>query len=151
VGRRRRPRATQPARQVKDAGEFDCINRLQPHRIFPEQLAEHRDRLVLLFRGSMTRELDVAGCLDGAACVWSMWPGYLDKPSGERLQAWRGRRGIALSVAHASGHATVTDLQRLATAVDARRVVPVHTAHPELFPSLFERVDPAVDGQWWSV
>jgi hypothetical protein len=56
-----------------------------------------------------------------------------------------------LSLLHASGHATVADLQRLARAIDARRVVPVHTAHPELFPSLFQRVDPAADGQWWSV
>ena len=137
--------------KIKETGEFERIESVRSQRIFPEQLAAQRDRLVLLFRGSMARELDAAACLDGAHCVWSMWRGYLDEPSGRRLTTWLQQRGIGLSVLHASGHATVADLQRLARAIDARRVVPVHTAHPELFPSLFERVDPAADGQWWSV
>ena len=137
--------------RIKDAGAFERIERVRAQRIFPEQLAAQRDRLVLLFRGSMARELDAAKCLDGAHCAWSMWRGYLDEPSGRRLTTWLAQRGIGLSMLHASGHAPVADLQRLARAMEARRVVPVHTAHPELFPSLFERVDPAADGQWWSV
>jgi hypothetical protein len=46
----------------------------------------------------------------------------------------RGRSAsarIPLSTIHASGHATTQDLQRLASAIGADRIVSIHTAVPE--------------------
>jgi hypothetical protein len=40
-------------------------------------MAEVGQRAVLTMPGSMTRELERARCLDGAAAVWSIWRGYL--------------------------------------------------------------------------
>ena len=89
----------------------------------------------------MRHEIERAGCLDGAHAVWSMWPGYLDQPSGTQLRAWLDARGIPLTILHASGHATPADLQRYAAAVRATQVVPVHTLHPERFSQHFENVN----------
>jgi len=99
----------------------------------------------------MGRELERAGCLDRAQCVWSLWPGYLNSLSGERMREWLRDRQISLTVLHSSGHAPVEDLQRLAAAINADRVIPIHTNAPALYDDLFATVEQRKDGEWWNV
>ncbi|MEK6251315.1 MAG: MBL fold metallo-hydrolase [Actinomycetota bacterium] len=137
--------------KVKRAKAFERVNALRGSRLFPEQLAERRKRLVMTFRGSMAGDLERADCLAGASAVWSMWPGYLEDASSDGLKAFLKRHGIPLSIIHVSGHATVADLKRLAAAISADRVVPIHTDAPEEFPSLFANVEAHANGEWWAV
>jgi ribonuclease J len=137
--------------KIKNAHAFERVNPVRSRRIYPEQLAHMASELVVTFRASMRAELAKAECLDGAAAVWSLWAGYLSRPDGVRLQRWLGARGINLEVVHASGHAPVQDLQRLAAAIDARAVVPIHTARPDLYESLFQNVERHDDGECWPV
>jgi len=137
--------------KVKQSAEFARVATIRASRIYPEDLAMQARELVLTFRQSMTRELDRAGCLGGAQAIWSMWDGYLDRPPGEELRGWLDLRGIPLTSIHASGHATVAHLQRLARALQPARIVPIHTDHPELFPGLFPRAELRGDGGWWKV
>lgn len=137
--------------KVKQAGEFDRVAWLRERRLFSEDLAGHAGELVVAFRGSMTDELANAACLDGAHAVWSMWSGYLDEPSGTKLRAWLETRGIGLTVLHSSGHASTADLQRFATAVNAKEVVPMHTRHSDRYAEFFSNVRERADGEWWTV
>jgi ribonuclease J len=138
-------------RRVIEDERFDEINAIRRERIFPDELAESGAGIVMTMRGSMTRDLDRARCLNGAAAVWSMWPGYLDGPSGQRLRTWFADHDIPLTTIHASGHAAVSDLQALASAVNADRVVPIHTEAPERYDALFSNVETHEDGVWWQV
>ena len=137
--------------KVKESGEFERITWLRGRSLFPEDLAGGTKDLVLTFRGSMAAELGRAGCLEGAGAVWSMWPGYLDEPSGAKLRGWLGENGIPLSILHSSGHANVGDLQRLAAAINAQEVVPVHTRQATRYSKLFANVRERADGVWWTV
>jgi ribonuclease J len=136
---------------VKRSREFERVIAIRDRRLYPEDLAAQAAKLVLTFRGSMTRELEAADCLAGAHAVWSLWPGYLKQPSGEALKRWLVRQGIPLTILHTSGHATVADLKRLARAVDPGRIVPIHTAAPERYIDIFERVELHRDREWWRV
>ena len=136
---------------VKQSKEFERVARIRSRRLYPKDLGPRAGQLVMTFRGSMDRELDRVGCLDGAHAVWSMWSGYLDQPSGRRLRRWFDERGIPLTTLHSSGHAGPDDLQRFAAAVKAREVVPVHTLHAERFVELFDNVHVRDDGEWWHV
>jgi len=138
-------------RRVIRSDSFEDINAVQAHRVFPEQLTGRASGMLLTMRGSMTSEIDRAGCLKDAAAVWSMWPGYLDRPSGQRVRDWLDKHQIPLTTLHASGHASVSDLRQLAEAIDPQRVVPIHTAVPERYSELFERAEPHGNGEWWSV
>lgn len=60
-----------------------------------------------------------------------MWPGYLHEDSSKATRSFCERQDIPLSTIHASSHATTQDLQRLASAIGADRIVPIHTAVPE--------------------
>jgi ribonuclease J len=67
-----------------------------------------------------------AGALTGAVAIWSLWTGYLDEPSGQRLKTFLGEHTVPLHLQHTSGHVSVPDLKRLASAIAAERVVPIH-------------------------
>lgn len=136
---------------VKQSREFERVARIRDRRIYPEELAARAGELVLTFRRSMCAEIEHAGCLDSGAAIWSMWHGYLEQRSGQRFRRWFSDRDIRLTTIHASGHAGPNDLQRFATAIRAREVVPVHTLHAERFRELFENVRVRRDGEWWAL
>jgi ribonuclease J len=137
--------------RIKKTEEFWRVNELGDSRIYTEEIVEDRGRWVMSFRASMAAELDRAGALQQSRAVWMMWPGYLEGEVGERTLDTFRRRNIPLSVIHASGHASVEDLQRLAAAIDAGHVVPIHTAASERYPDLFDNVVAHADGEWWDV
>lgn len=137
--------------RVKRSGQFWRVDELGSSRIYAKELAEDPGRWVTCFRPSMGPELARAGCLDGARGVWLMWPGYLDGVSGGRVRDSFARLGIDLEVIHASGHASVQDLRRLAAAIDADKVVPIHTDAPQRYFELFDRVETRVNREWWEV
>ena len=136
--------------QIKRAECFDLITPHHPHRIYPEQLAALAPKAAVVFRPAMLPDFDRAACLAGAGAIWSQWDGYLKQPRGIALTQVLAARGIPLSQAHTSGHASIPDLQRLAAAIAPRMLVPIHTFEPHRFPDLF---GPAValkeDGVWW--
>jgi ribonuclease J len=118
-------------------------------RLWPEQLAEHAPRSVMLFRGWMMRDLDQAKALTGARVFWSQWDGYLAaQGTGAALKADCERRGIPFESIHTSGHASPGDLKRLAAAVAPKRLIPIHTFERDKFSLLFDNVALAEDGQW---
>jgi ribonuclease J len=128
------------------------VNGYRGFRLWPEQLAEHAPRSVMLFRGWMMRDLDRAGALEGASVFWSQWDGYLGAgSSGAALKADCESRGIPFEVIHTSGHASPGDLRRLAAAVAPRRLIPIHTFERGKFPELFENVSLVDDGEWIEV
>jgi ribonuclease J len=137
--------------RVEQEEAFERVRAVRASRIYPEDLERQAGLLVMTFRYSMRADMERAGCLAGAGALWSMWPGYLTEPAGRATTEWLEDRGIPLTIAHTSGHATIADLRRLVAALAPERVVPVHTAAPELFSGFFPRVDERADGEWWSV
>ena len=117
-------------------------------RLWPEQLADQASRSVMLFRRWMLGDLERAGALAGARVIWSQWEGYLDEGSGAQLKADCEARGIPFEIVHTSGHASIGDLKRLATAVAPKRLVPIHTFDRDRFPELFSNVVIVDDCHW---
>ena len=105
----------------------------------------------MMFSMNSASALDKAGALEGASCIWSLWNGYLTEPSGVRLTRFLEDHKIPFVQQHTSGHASIADLQRLAKAISARRVVPIHSFGPERFTDLFDNVTQEDDGAWWDV
>jgi len=137
--------------RVIQAEAFGRTEAVRTSRIYSEELRARAGELIMVFRGSMTRDLDAAGCLDGAALTWSMWPGYLRHESGIALQTWANERRIPLMHHHASGHAYVPDLRRLVDALAPERLVPIHSFAGDRYCELFPRVDRRHDGETWTV
>jgi ribonuclease J len=121
---------------VKGTKEFDRVEWVKGIRVYPEEIAAHPEKFVLLFRGSMMGDLRNIGglsgtALSGASAWWSLWKGYLDEPSGQKMKQSLASLNIPLDVLHTSGHASVADLRRLRDAVGAAEVRYIHTEHPD--------------------
>jgi len=137
--------------QVKQASEFSRVEKIKPYRLFAEDLARDKSKLVMTFRESMAKELVTAGCLERASAIWSMWPGYLEDSSGTRLREFLDAHQIPLSVIHSSGHAYLKDLKRMAESIRPARLVPIHSFAPQRFGAEFSNVELHADGAWWGV
>ena len=135
---------------VKKQKLFELPKAIRSCRIFPEKLPEVADSSVMLFRPSMVRDLQVSECLNGASLIYSLWPGYLKDQRYQWFLEWLETRNIPLSHCHTSGHASVKNLKRLAEAISAKRLVPIHSFEPEAYGQLFKNVEVIEDGKVWS-
>lgn len=119
-------------------------------RIYPEQIADRANKLVMLFRSSMTEEFDGLDCLNGGKLIYSQWPGYLVRDR-INIREWCSRHNLDFEILHTSGHADIPTLVRLAQAVSAKCVIPIHTDAPERLCTFIPAVTRLVDGEWWEV
>jgi ribonuclease J len=144
-----------PQRQrvlVKESEEYWRTTEIKPHRVFPEELADHPERFVFHVPSSAARELIKTRVLDRRGIVaWSLWDGYLKTPSGLALRELLAAHQITLTEVHTSGHASVADLRRLVDALAPTKVVPIHSEAGERFAELFPAVERHPDGEWWNV
>ena len=137
--------------KVKEAKDFDRVARIKPYRIYEEALAADPSKYVVMSGMASLPQFLRAGCLDGSSFVWSLWTGYLKDGSGKQLVEFLAEHGIPMSVHHTSGHASIADLERPATALAPGRVVPIHTFASDRYPEHFEHVEAQPDGAWWNV
>ena len=138
-------------RQIAQNKRFDLLLPYKRERLYREQLSEIGNSAVMLFRPAMTRDVDEAGLWPGARAIWSQWDGYLKDGAGAKLKASLQERGVPLENVHTSGHASITDLKRLAAVVSPSALVPIHTFESDRFPEYFDNVVRRKDGEWWDV
>ena len=119
-------------------------------RIYPDQIAGRASSLVMMFRPSMIEEFEGLNCLEGGKLIYSQWPGYLDR-GRVSIKAWCSSHSLDFEVLHTSGHADTHTLTKLAQAVAAKRVIPVHTDAPERLCDLIHNSTTVSDDEWISV
>ena len=77
--------------------------------------------------------------------------GYLADETSQKWLHWLQEAGIEMHQIHTSGHASPSDLQRFARALNPARLVPIHSFSPEKYPQQFDNVQFRQDGEWWDV
>ena len=143
-----------PQRQrvrVKKLKAFAVLRAHDRHRVFPESLAALAPKSIFLFRHALAEDLEKAECLAGARLVWSQWDGYRGHPSFAQLFEWQARMGLPIESLHTSGHASIADLQRLAKAIEPKRLVPIHSFESGRYAEFFSNVEHHNDGERWSL
>lgn len=85
--------------------------------------------------------------------IYSQWQGYLKCTDAEYLGAETMNAfkqglvdGVEYHYTHTSGHATVEDLQKFATALNPKELVPIHTEHADAYIMHFHNVKIVKDG-----
>ena len=134
---------------IKQKGLFDDLARHKASRVLPEALPGLANRAVMLFRPMAMSDCGVRAVLDGSALTYSMWEGYLKQDGSRRVLEWLREHGIPWRSIHTSGHASVADLKRFASALAPRVLVPIHSFETGRFADLFDNVVQRDDGEWW--
>jgi len=138
-------------RHIKRNELFDLLEPYRKARVYREHISEAGDRSVMVFRSPMLPDIDQANLWAGARAIWSQWDGYLRDGAGAQLKQEFVLRGVPIEHIHTSGHASIKDLKRLATAIGATSLVPIHTFEGDRFSQLFDNVTRRDDGEWWEV
>ncbi len=115
-------------RIIRERKLFDFAKSFSPGRVYPEELKELSSKSVMLFRPSMVKDLEKADCLERASLIYSLWPGYLKEERLGWFKDWLQMNSLSLYHCHTSGHAPVSDLKRLAKAVNPGKI----NSHPLL-------------------
>jgi ribonuclease J len=130
---------------------FDMSNQYKPYRIYPENLPQEASNSAMIFRPSMFKDLEEAGCLDHSSLAYSLWEGYLKMDQQKEFLDKLEKHRIEMKLIHTSGHASVSDLKIFANAIKAKKLVPIHSFETDQFPDLFNNVELKQDGAWWDV
>ena len=87
--------------------------------------------------------------------IYSQWTGYKKEeynPSGfKKYMDLEKKSTIDFHDVHTSGHASVSDLQKLANAINAKILVPIHTEYSKEYIKYFPNVQVMDDGEAFSV
>ena len=126
--------------EVKDA-EFDNFRCRISENLVNNDLFNNPFEYVLFVRRpnlKLVNKLKHRGTIN---IIYSQWEGYLKDEKKYRASAvinqLRKFDEIKFQLIHTSGHALTSDLIKLATAINAKMVVPIHTDSPERFQSEF--------------
>ena len=131
----------------------DFRKRLYRYRVKPEEL--HATPEAFLYFGKMSSFRLIDSFKNAAApvnVIYSQWLGYLDGTHDEyfgsdKVSLYRDDPAVNFIYAHSSGHAPLQDLQKLATALKPKMLVPIHTEDAEGFRRQFENVMTLRDGE----
>ncbi len=104
----------------------------------------HKNQSKLLFNldlMSFTELIDVRPC-KGGHFIHSMSEPFSEEDiSLDVMSNWLRHFGLEFHQVHASGHCPPQDLAQIINRVKPKKLIPVHTEHPELFKKLFKNVD----------
>jgi ribonuclease J len=116
-------------------------------RIELPEILHEPNRFVMLFRPSMLGP-DFGSTLPPATvCLYSYWAGYLRNPDFRHFVSALEKVQGHLTEVHTSGHIAPDDLVKFVRALNPRLVIPMHTAAPETFRTLFPNTLRLRDGQ----
>jgi len=126
----------------------------QPHAVSPEMILDKPGKYVVFLRSPIIETMLQNGlfCPD-ASFTYSMWSGYKENDHTKTLleRIYRTGTHIAPDI-HTSGHADVPTLKRFAEAINATRIVPIHTRAPGHYREIFgDTVEQHADNESFTV
>ena len=125
----------------------DIVYKFRPFEIGVGELKASKKGIFLIFRDSFLADIKRIENFKDSVLIYSMYKGYMKEPRFEIVQQFLKDNGIALQVIHTSGHATLQDLKKLASALKPKMVVPIHTFEPQMYAKLHANVRLLPDGE----
>ncbi|NLB54506.1 MAG: MBL fold metallo-hydrolase [Lentisphaerae bacterium] len=120
--------------------------RFSHYYISKDKLREEQNNIIMACRPSMRRDIEVAGVINGLF-IYSLWSGYRNSEYQKTFENYLDRVGFMKDVLHTSGHASISDIQRVITELDPKQIIPIHTMVPNSFIGLSTKVVLKEDGK----
>jgi ribonuclease J len=115
------------SRRLKSEGNEKILYQLKRFKITKEEISYQSEKIVMLVRPSMQKDLKLISGIDGGNLVYSMWDGYKSNPDTKKLIDYLTDRKCCSYSIHTSGHADTSTLKKMVAAIKAKAIVPLHT------------------------
>lgn len=128
------------ADQLVNKGYKCFLYELCPNKMDMDQIIARKKRILWLVRANtlFTKAVQELPSIEGIKLIWSMWPGYLTPDN--IVSKFAKENNIDIQVIHTSGHATTSDLKKLADALQPKAIIPIHTEYPNLYDKIFPEI-----------
>jgi len=136
------------ARHFEKNGNENILSRHRKNGIKWTRINEKKEKIVMLVRPGFMADIKRFIGLENAVWIYSMWPGYFERSNSLRkLKSFLLEQGVSYEYLHTSGHARLTDLQEFVGKLSPKKIIPIHSFHPEQYHEFFENVQMIEDGE----
>jgi ribonuclease J len=124
-------------RRLKSEGNEKVLYEFKSYKITKEEISNQADKIVMLVRPSMKKDLELITGIDGGNFIYSMWEGYLPKSDTKKFLEYLTNRNFTIHKIHTSGHADTDTLKQMVEAIKPKKIVPIHTFSKSEYSRIF--------------
>jgi len=125
------------SRRLKNEGNEKILYEFKKFKITKEEISNQSEKIVMLVRPSMQKDLERINKIEGGNLIYSMWEGYLQKYATIRFVDYLKNRKFTLHKIHTSGHADTKTLKKMVEAIKPKNIVPIHTFEGDKYKDIF--------------
>jgi len=125
------------SRRLKNDGNEKILYQFKKYKITKEEISNQSDKIVMIVRPSMQKDLEHISRIDGGNLIYSMWEGYLQKSGTMKFVDYLTNRKFTLHKIHTSGHADTKTLKKMVEAIKPKNIVPIHTFEGDKYKDIF--------------
>jgi ribonuclease J len=125
------------SKRLSKEGNKNILYQFKKFKITKEEIDKQHEKIVMLVRPSMKKDLEKINNIDGGVFIYSMWEGYLKKPEVKKFIDYLKGRNFTLENIHTSGHADPNTLNKLVDSLNPDYIVPIHTFKGDLYKNIF--------------
>ena len=126
------------SRRLTNEGNEKVLYQFKKYKITKKEISKRFDDIVMLVRPSMQKDLENINGIDGGNLIYSMWEGYLKKPSSKKFIDYLMNRKFTIHNIHTSGHADTDTLKKMVEAIKPKNIVPIHTFERDKYKNIFK-------------
>lgn len=126
-------------RRITRQGRQELMYRYKGYKITREEISDRSTEIMMMVRPSMLKDLELIKNVEGATFIYSLWEGYLQDYSLQKMMRFIKRKKMKFYQVHTSGHAEVDTLKKVVKKIKSEKIVPIHTFHPDKYGGLFSR------------
>ena len=127
------------SRRLKKEGYEKILYQFKNFKITKEEISKQSDKIVLVVRPSMKKDLERISGIDGGNLIYSMWEGYLKKSGTKKFIDYLTNRKFSMYKIHTSGHADTQTLKKMVASINPKNIVPIHTFEGDKYKDIFKQ------------
>ena len=125
------------SRRLKNEGNEEILYEFKKFKITKEEISNQSEKIVMVVRPSMQKDLERIIRIEGGNFIYSMWEGYLQKSGTMKFVDYLTNRKFTLHKIHTSGHADTKTLKEMVEAIRPKNIVPIHTFEGDKYKDIF--------------
>jgi ribonuclease J len=123
----------------------DYATRFFPYRIYGSHLKNLQKKVIMVVRPSMY--IDVRNnYIQSGLFYYSMWQGYRSNEKQIKFEKDIEELCFDFHYLHTSGHASITDIKRVITGLNPKKIIPIHTLFPNDMCGISDNTEIMEDG-----
>ncbi len=125
------------SKMISNQGNQQLLYQFKNFKITKEQIDDQFEKIVMIIRPSMLKDLSYLKKLEGGIFIYSMWNRYKQEKTTKDFIDFLINKGMTEIQIHTSGHADRDSLKRMVEVLKPKNLVPIHTFEGDEYEKVF--------------